>query len=186
LLFPEPGAYADLAKGDSGFTLILGHTMGKINLSNLIRVCLLAVLVLMLGCTSLNPSLKHPEVSLAGLHLLPAKNPLQRTIVLDLAIANPNNKPLNIRSIRYSLALNSIELFNGGLDQVPEIKAQQTTQVSLALDLELVQALRLLNHLAHEGLDAPIGYSFSAAIDFSAWLPTLHVDKKGALPLGRK
>jgi LEA14-like dessication related protein len=140
------------------------------------------VILLLSGCTSVVPKLQHPEVKVAGIHLLP-RHGLEQHIALDLMILNPNKKELTVRSITYDIGIENIKLLSGMSDQVPALKSYQETPVTLEVSLDMIQGLRLIEYFARNGTEEKINYNFSATIDFSAWLPSLHVDKKGVLPL---
>jgi LEA14-like dessication related protein len=147
-------------------------------------LCLCISLVIMVSCAAVNPMLKHPDVKLAGIRLLPSQGIFQRPIALDLIIFNPNRQDLTVRSINYTVGIESIKLLNGASDQIPALKGLQETPVTLEVSADIVQIMRLIEHFSHNGVGDKVNYNFSAVIDFSAWLPAMHVDKKGALPLG--
>lgn len=147
-------------------------------------LCLCMSLVFIVACAAINPIPKDPDVKLVGLRLLPAQGILQRQIAVDLSILNPNSKDLSVRGISYSVGIESINLLSGATDQVPTLKAMQETPVTLVLSADIIQIMRLLEHFNNRGVKDKVNYNFSAAIDFNAWLPTMHVDKKGVIPLG--
>lgn len=147
-------------------------------------VCLVCSIILMTACAAINPTLKHPDVKLVGLRLLPAQGILQRELAVDLAILNPNRQDLSVRGINYNVGIEGINLLSGAADQVPVLKGMQETPVTLVVSADLISIMRLLEHFSHNGVGDKVNYNFSAVIDFSAWLPSMHVDKKGVLPLG--
>lgn len=147
-------------------------------------LCLCFSLLLMTSCAAINPSLKHPDVKLVGLRLLPTQGILQRHIAVDLNILNPNRQDLSVRGISYDVGIEGIKLLSGVTDQVPTLKGMQETPVTLEVSADIIQIMRLLEHFSNNGVGDKVNYNFSAVIDFSAWLPSMHVDKKGVLPLG--
>jgi LEA14-like dessication related protein len=138
--------------------------------------------ILSAGCSSLLPRMQDPEVKLVGLHLLPAEG-LQQRLAVDLLISNPNTKDLSVRGISYKIGIENISLLSGLTDKLLLLKSYQETPVTLEVSADLLQLLRLAEHFGRNGIGENVNYHFSAVIDFSAWLPSLHVDKKGALPL---
>lgn len=146
-------------------------------------LCLWVSILLISGCAAINPSLKHPDVKLVGLRLLPAQGILQRDIAVDLNILNPNAQDLSVRGINYTIGVESINLLSGATNQVPTLKGMQETPVTLIVSADIVSIMRLLQHFSSNGVSDKVNYNFSAVIDFSAWLPSMHVDKKGVLPL---
>lgn len=141
------------------------------------------MLLVITGCAALNPALKEPDVKLAGLRLLPQQSLLQRHIAIDLAIFNPNKQDLSVRSISYTVDIEKMKLLNGASDQVPVLKGMQETPVTLQVSVDVLQALGLIEHFSRNGFGEKVNYNFGAVIDFSAWLPSMRIDRKGALPL---
>ncbi len=146
--------------------------------------CVCLLVVFMTACAGLNPSLKDPDVKLVGLRLLPTQGILQRELAVDLSILNPNRQDLSVRGINYSVGIENIKLLSGATDQVPVLRGMQETPVTLIVSADLISLMRLLEHFSHKGVGDKVNYNFSAVIDFSAWLPSMHVDKKGVIPLG--
>lgn len=157
----------------------MGYSMNKF--ISVLVICF--SLLLITGCAALNPSLEEPDVKLAGLRLLPQQSLLQRHIAIDLTIFNPNKQDLSVRSISYNVAIEKVKLLTGASDQVPVLKSMQETPVTLQVSIDVIQALGLIEHFSRNGLGDKVNYNFGAVIDFSAWLPSMHVDRKGALPL---
>jgi LEA14-like dessication related protein len=146
-------------------------------------VYLFISLILISSCAALNPTLEDPDVKLVGLRLLPGQSMLQRQIAVDLSIFNPNSQDLSVRGISYTVNIEKIKLLTGASNQIPELKGMQETPVTLQVSVDIVQALRLIEHFSQNGVGDKVNYNFAAVIDFSAWLPSMRIDKKGAVPL---
>ncbi|WP_189421109.1 LEA type 2 family protein [Cellvibrio zantedeschiae] len=152
-------------------------------MSKILRLMSLCVCLLLASCAAINPTLKDPDVKLVGLRLLPAQGILQRQIAVDLSILNPNRQDLSVRGINYNVGIENINLLSGATDQVPVLRGMQETPVTLVISADIISIVRLLEHFSSNGVGDKVNYNFSAVIDFSAWLPSMHVDKKGVLPL---
>lgn len=157
---------------------------------NITILCTSLILFILSSCASLNPVPQNPDVKLVGLRILPSSDLLQKHIAIDLKILNPNKKDLSIRSINYTIGIENINVLNGATGDVPTLKALQETPVTLEVSVDLIQFLRLAGHFMQStsggGAIEKVNYNFSAVIDFSAWLPSMHVDKKGAIALNGK
>jgi LEA14-like dessication related protein len=101
-------------------------------------------------------------------------------------VQNPNKQDLTIRGMTYGLSIEGINLLSGANHQVPVLIGMQETPVTLELSADMIQALRLIEHFSRHGLNENVNYQFTAVIDFSAWLPSMQIDKKGILPLSGK
>lgn len=152
-------------------------------MSKILSLVSLCFFMMMAGCAALNPALKDPDVKLVGLRVLPSQGIFQRTIALDLSIYNPNKQELSVRSIDYAIDIETIKLLKGTNTQVPALKGLAETPVTMEFSVDIIQAVRLLEHFSRNGVGDKVNYNFAAVIDFSAWLPAMHIDKKGALPL---
>ena len=148
-------------------------------------ILLCVTLMLQVGCALVHPKLEHPEVKLIGLRLLPLQG-LQQKIAVDLAISNPNKQDLSVRGISYKVGIENISVLSGITDQAITLKSYQETPVTLEVSADIIQVLHLVEHFNRNGLGENVNYNFSAIIDFSAWLPAMHVDRTGVLPLGGK
>ncbi len=153
--------------------------------SRVTQLVLSSAFLFLVSCAALTPKLSDPDVKLISLRMLPAQG-LQQRIAVDLIIANPNQRDLDINSISYSIGIENISVLSGLTKQVPVLKSYQETPVTLEVSADLIQMLRLIEHFSRRGIGENVNYNFSAIIDFSAWLPSMHVDKKGILPLNGK
>lgn len=151
----------------------------------LISVLSLFTILVLAGCAAMGPKLEDPNVKLVGIRLLPSQG-LQQSIAVDLLIGNPNARDLSVRGMTYKIGVENINFLDGMTDQVPVLKSYQETPVTLEVSADVLQIIRLLEHFHRKGVSDTVNYNFSAAIDFSAWLPTMHVNKKGVIPLSGK
>lgn len=137
------------------------------------------------GCSSLQPKLEQPTVKVSGLHLLPAQG-LSQPIQVNLLIANPNDRDLTLRGMSYSVGIENFDVLSGVTDQLPTLSAYQETPVQVVVTANVLQLVRLIEHFSRNGVKENVNYNFSAKLDFSAWLPTLKINEKGAIPLAAK
>lgn len=151
----------------------------------LVRVFAFFLVMLCASCATLSPKYEQPDVKVAGVRVLPSHGLLNQHIAIDLLISNPNRDDLNVRGINYQIGIESINVLSGVTDTVPVLKSYQETPVTLEVTVDVLQMLRLVEHFSREGVGENVNYNFSAAIDFSRWLPTMHVDRKGAVPLSK-
>ncbi len=160
--------------------------MNRLRLNRLTTMCFCFAFVLLASCAALTPRMEDPEVKLVGLRLLPSHGLLEQRIAIDLGITNPNAKDLSVRGITYNIGIEKINILSGVTDKVPVLKSYQETPVTLEVSADILQILRLVEHYNRNGTSNSVNYNFSAVIDFSVWLPSMHIDRKGALPLQGK
>lgn len=141
--------------------------------------------VLLASCSSLQPKLEQPTVKVSGLQLLPAQG-FTQPIELSLLIANPNDRDLTLRGISYTIGIENFDVLSGVSDDLPTLGAYKETPVKIVVTANVIQLVRLLEHFNRAGVKEQVNYNFSAKLDFSAWLPALRVNEKGAIPLVAK
>jgi len=76
------------------------------------KVLLLALIVVLSGCTSLMKSPEAPSVSLAGIKFVSA-NIFEQRFAIQLRLQNPNDFALPIRGLDYKIMLAGNEFANG-------------------------------------------------------------------------
>ncbi len=150
------------------------------------RYLLLMVLVTGLpqGCALVQPRLEEPRIALTSLELLPSQG-LQQRIAVGLVITNPNSRDLSLKGISYTIGIENFAVLSGVTDQLPMLRAYQETPVRLELSANLLELVRLVDHLSRRTSTEGIGYQFDARLDFSDWLPAMRVREAGVVPFSR-
>lgn len=149
------------------------------------NIFFITVCLLFAGCTNLQPKLEQPTVKVAGLQLLPAQG-FNQPIEVSLLIANPNDRDLSLRGISYTIGIENFDVLSGVSSELPVLTACKETPVKVVVTANVLQLVKLLEHFGRNGIRAEVNYNFSAKLDFSAWLPALRVNEKGAIPLVQK
>lgn len=137
------------------------------------------------GCAAMKPKLEQPTVKVAGLQMLPAQGLLQ-PIEVSLLVTNPNDRDLSLRGMSYTIGIENFDVLSGVSNQLPTLTAYQETPVKVVVTANVLQLVRLAEHFSRNGMRDTVAYNFSAKLDFSAWLPALNVNEKGAIPLTGK
>lgn len=149
------------------------------------KVFLITICLLLVNCASLQPKLEQPTVKVAGLQLLPAQG-FNQPIEVSLLISNPNDRDLSLRGISYNIGIENFDVLSGVSNELPVLTAYKETPVKVVVSANVIQLVRLLEHFSRTGVREEVNYNFSAKLDFSAWLPALRVNEKGAIPLANK
>ncbi len=149
------------------------------------KVFFITVCLLLASCASLQPKIEQPTVKVAGLQLLPAQG-FNQPIEVSLLISNPNDRDLSLRGISYNIGIENFDVLSGVSNELPTLIAYKETPVKVVVSANVIQLVRLLEHFSRTGVREEVNYNFSAKLDFSAWLPTLRVNEKGAIPLAQK
>lgn len=138
------------------------------------------------SCSGVGPRLEDPQVKVSGLRFLPAQG-FSQPIEVDLLIINPNDRDLSLRGMTYTIAIENFDVLSGANNQLPILTAYKETAVKVVVTANLLQIVGLVEKLSRQPVQEKVNYNFSAKLDFSAWLPSLHVNEKGVIPLsGRK
>ncbi len=145
----------------------------------------IAVCLLLGSCASLQPKLEQPGVKVSGLHLLPAQG-FNQPIEVSLLISNPNDRDLSLRGISYTIGIENFDVLSGVSNELPSLPAYKEVPVKVVVTANVLQLVKLIEHFNRAGVREEVSYSFSAKLDFSAWLPALRVNEKGTIPLVAK
>ena len=159
--------------------------VAAIKFKRLAKVFFITCSLVLVSCSSLQPKLEQPTVKVASVQLLPAQGLIQ-PIQVSLLIANPNDRDLTLRGMSYTVGIENFDVLSGVSDQLPTLTAYQETPVNVVVTANVLQLVRLLEHFGRNGVKENVNYSFSAKLDFSAWLPALRINEKGSIPLTAK
>lgn len=146
------------------------------------KIFLVAIGLLLASCAGLQPKLEQPSVKVTGLQLLPSQG-FTQPIEVSLLIANPNDRDLTLRGISYAIGIENYDVLSGVSNELPVLSAYRETPVKVVVTANVLQIVKLLDHFSRSGARDQVNYNFSAKLDFSAWLPALRVNEKGAIPL---
>lgn len=159
--------------------------MMDIFVSRFRTLVVVTLVFLLVGCSSLQPKLEQPTVKVANLQLLPVQG-LSQPIEVSLLISNPNDRDLTLRGMSYTVGIENFDVLSGVSDQLPTLTAYQETPVKVVVTANVLQLVRLIEHFGRNGVKENVNYSFSAKLDFSAWLPALRINEEGSIPLVAK
>ncbi|MFO7859205.1 MAG: LEA type 2 family protein [Ectothiorhodospiraceae bacterium] len=120
------------------------------------------------GCSSLQPpELKEPSVRLERVSVLQLGMEQQR-FGLTLAVTNPNALALRIRELDYAVALAGVDLAEGRLGEAFTLSANDTTEVEVEADTQLLQRLPELMRLVRSDTDG-VDYTLTGNVAYGDW-----------------
>ncbi len=134
------------------------------------------------GCASSPRSMEPPEVHVSTLRLLPVENG-QRDFGVTLLLRNPNENPMALSSIDFTIRLATEGFLEGSIDDPVVIPALGDLRVRTTVSGEFVSSVsRLVEFL--RGPESALPYEASGTI----WLDTrprrdLRFERDGRVPL---
>ena len=137
---------------------------------------LLAILLVLPGCASLQRHVETPDVVLQSIALESLSLSRQRFRV-TLEVSNPNDFRLPIASIRYALDVQGVALTHGVFDEGISLAAGATQDLSLSVETDLLNTGRgLLDWLRDPGDDMAYRIQGEVLPDFprARWMPYTH------------
>jgi LEA14-like dessication related protein len=146
------------------------------------RSFLILLILFLSSCAVMSPKFENPKVKVAALKMLPAEG-FSQPIEVTLLITNPNATDLSLRGMSYTVGLENFDLLSGVSNQLPTLTAYKETPVKVTVSANLLQIVKFISHLNNKGIKDSVNYNFDAKLDFSAFLPALHVKETGVLPL---
>jgi LEA14-like dessication related protein len=145
-----------------------------------ISICIL-LLAVITGCSTLDPNYDPPRVSIEGLRSVPTQSGAPR-FEITLRVINPNQQPLDIAGISYSLEILDKELVYGVTKNVPLVAGYSEQLVTLEAGVQLIQLVRFLASLGATETDV-LDYRLSAKIDFHGFTATQRLEETGQISL---
>ncbi len=124
---------------------------------------LLAVLLLLQACASLDPDYEKPTVTLSSFRALPSGGGMP-TFEIGLHILNPNASAIRLEGIVYTVSIQGHDVVKGVGRDFPVIEGYTEQTVKLTATANLLAGIRLVMDL----MDAPgedLGYEFEAKLD---------------------
>ncbi|MEE4145058.1 MAG: LEA type 2 family protein [Halieaceae bacterium] len=146
------------------------------------RIAVFALFLLLTGCASLTTPMDPPNVSMESFESLPSPEGGAPRFLIKLRVQNPNEQPLDIAGISYSVELVGTEVVTGVSKDIPVIEGYSEGVVSIEASLKLFQVLKLLANLGRTQ-EEDLTYRFTAKIDFKGLVPTQRVEEEGQISL---
>jgi len=141
------------------------------------------ILMLLQGCAVTRPfHYDKPDVSVTSVRLLNSDS-LAPQFEITLFISNPNDKPLPLKGIAYSVSLENFKVLSGVSNQLPTIAAYGQDEIKLIATARLLSGLRLITKLLQTETAPQVNYSLEAKLDIGSLLPAIYVNEKGKLAL---
>ncbi len=134
------------------------------------------IAIILSGCAQLD--IKEPNVTLLNFGTAPSSTLLGKSFVLDLKVSNPNGIPMPLSGMSYAFGLNNAKLLTGVTNDVSTIAAYGSQNISLALDINLLEIPKLLGMLNNA---QNASYFFDATLNLKGLIPDLKVSQTGNL-----
>ena len=127
------------------------------------RLFLLAVLLLLQACASLDPDYEKPTVTLSSFRALPSNGGMP-TFEIGLHILNPNASAINLQGIVYTISIQGHDVVKGVGKDFPVIEGYTEQTVKLTAAANLLAGIRLVMDLMHTPGEE-LNYEFEAKLD---------------------
>ena len=127
---------------------------------------LVALCVLVAGCSALVPKLEPPKFDVVGLTVLGGDQKHQQ-LRLRLQVTNPNDRQIAVKSIDYRVALAGTDFAQGTSPEAFTVPALGQTEFDLDMDANFGAMLRVL--AAHLG-ESSLPYEVSGHVQLAEGL----------------
>lgn len=142
---------------------------------------LMMALFFLTACAAFSPPQDPPKISLVSFRDVTADGGMP-TFEIKLRVLNPNEQPLDIAGISYSVYLRDRELITGVANNIPRIAGYGEGEITMHAGLQLLELVKLLASLGTTA-SAPLTYQLSAKIDFRGLVPTQRIQESGEIRL---
>ena len=149
-----------------------------------LKYCRIAWLLLLAfsGCAVLSPDFEEPKVVLDSLEMLPT-NGINQRFKIGLRMTNPNDKPLKIKGISYTVALNGYDLLDGVGNNIPEVAPYSEVLFDVEASTNMFETLRFINNFMGGKSQGELNYRLQADIAVDGWFKKVAVEESGVVPL---
>jgi LEA14-like dessication related protein len=134
------------------------------------------------SCAWLSPTMQPPKVVLESIQMLPS-NGLNQRFNIGLRMTNPNDHPLKVNGISYTLALNGYDLIDGVGNNIPEVAPYSEVTFNVQASTNLMEAIMFVNDFLGGQAQGDLNYRLRANIAVSGLLGKLVIDQAGVVPL---
>lgn len=142
-----------------------------------IRICLLAFLSLLAGCTNLQ-HLQNLDVTLTNISPATAIG-LSPRFNIQLLISNPNAQDLEIQGVSFNLNIADQKVLTGVSNQIPTLLAYGETSVEIQSTIDLFSLYKLVAYLGRH-MNEDIPYQLKSRIDPKGFI-AFNITKEGIL-----
>jgi LEA14-like dessication related protein len=142
-----------------------------------IRICLLAFLSLLAGCTNLQ-HLQNLDVTLTNISPATAIG-LSPRFNIQLLISNPNAQDLEIQGVSFNLNIANQKVLTGVSNQIPTLVAYGEVPIEVQSTIDLLSLYKLVTYLSRH-MNEDIPYQLTSRIDPKGFI-AFNITKEGIL-----
>ncbi len=145
---------------------------------------IIIITLIISGCASFIQPTEPPNISVTHLKLIDIQL-LEQQYELTLRVQNPNDTPLAIKGLSYTLEINDSKLAQGVSNQAVTIPAFSEKKLHLTMvsgTFGIIRQLQSLEQTGHPVLD----YRLSGKLSLANRLLPLYFERTGSLDLSAK
>ncbi|EIJ44362.1 conserved secreted protein [Beggiatoa alba B18LD] len=142
---------------------------------------LIGVIAWLNGCATLSLEPLTPEINLTNIEV-GQLGFFEQSFALQLQVKNPNNFPLPIVGLQYTLEVNGKQFATGNSSASTLIPALGNKAMTVEVVSNLNQILAQIKDW-NQGLSKTLDYRLFGGIRLSDWMPILPFERTGKVPL---
>lgn len=150
-------------------------------MTHLIRYSLVAVLVVLAGCSGLRPGYETPTVTVSSFKTLPGEGALP-AFEIGLRVINPNREALELAGVSYTISLAGHDVIKGVGNELPVIEGYGEGEFKLTASANLFAGIRLVTDLMRADRES-FDYELEAKLDLGGLRPSIRVRDSGQIAL---
>jgi len=140
---------------------------------------LLCLLVSLSSCTTLRPDFEQPRVTVSSFRPVFTTAGVPN-FEIGLRVVNPNNFPLELQGLAYTVELAGREVVTGVGSDLPVIAAYGEGTFKVTAAVSLMEGFRLMSDLMAQPSDR-IPYKLTTKLDVGTFMPAIRVMDEGEL-----
>ncbi len=134
------------------------------------------------GCATLKPlDFEDPTVTVNSVKIIPSEG-IAPAFEISLHLINPNSIALPLRGVAYSIIIDGHKILNGVSNEMPEIAAYGSGDITLSANANLLNSVRLIASLMQQNRQM-VEYEMNAKLDLGTFTPNIHIKDVGEISL---
>jgi len=153
----------------------------KLLIQRLLPVITLFFCGLMTGCSTLTPGFDEPTIAISSFNLAPdeGQGPV---FLIGLQIVNPNDKPLKLTGMAYTVNLEGFDILSGAASDLPTVEPYSEATVSISARASLLNSIRLMNRLMQQPSES-LHYEFKAKLQVENFIDPIRLTESGTFSM---
>ena len=141
---------------------------------------LLAVVMMVIGCTNITKESLPPTFSLVSIEMLEESTLFEQQLAIGLRVKNPNDHSINVRGANALLEINAIPFADGFVSEGKRIDAYSDEVFTIKATTNLARLFKQVGKIAETGI---VDYALKGDLSLDNFFAPIPFNQTGELSL---